>query len=134
RAGKVEGQGAGRRVDPRACVLLLLRRGTRRDGRRQRGFPAAHARSAAAGSLRLTAPAGRLPLGAIFGAIGLAATTAIGVLHLDHLGFTVCLFKAFTGWPCPTCGSTRALGRLFALDLPGALAMNPLVAVGALAL
>ena len=36
--------------------------------------------------------------------------------------------------PCPTCGGTRALGRLFALDLPGAFAMNPLVAAGALVL
>jgi len=90
--------------------------------------------TAVAATVRLTAPPGRLPLGAIFGAIGLVATGAVGLLHLDHLGFPVCLFKALTGLPCPTCGGTRALGRLFALDLPGAFAMNPLVAAGALAL
>jgi len=87
-----------------------------------------------AASLRLVAPPGRLPLGAIFGAIGVVATAAVGVLHLDHLGFPVCLFKLLTGFPCPTCGGTRALGRLFALDVPGAFAMNPLVAAGALLL
>ncbi len=79
--------------------------------------------------LRVTAPAGALPLGGIFGALGVAGTLAVGLLHLDHLPFPVCAFKHLTGLPCPTCGSTRALGRLFALDLPGALAMNPLTTV-----
>jgi hypothetical protein len=77
---------------------------------------------------------GGFPLGAIFAIVAAAAAAAVGLLHLDHLPWTACFFKAFTGWPCPTCGSTRALGRLFALDLPGALAMNPLAALGALAL
>ncbi len=89
---------------------------------------------AEASPLRLRAPVGRLPLGAIFGGIGLLATTAVGLLHLDHLGFPVCVFKAITGLPCPACGGTRALGRLFDLDLPGALAMNPLATMAALLL
>jgi hypothetical protein len=42
--------------------------------------------------------------------------------------------KVLTGLPCPTCGSTRALGRLFALDMAGAFAMNPLTALAALTL
>jgi hypothetical protein len=57
------------------------------------------------------------------------AAAAVWLLHLDRIPLTFCLFKAFTGLPCPTCGSTRALGRLFALDLGGALRMNPFTTV-----
>lgn len=81
--------------------------------------------------LRLKAPVGRLPLGAVFGTIGALGATAVGLLGLDRLPFTVCLFKALTGLPCPTCGSTRAVGRLVHLDLAGAIAMNPLATIGA---
>lgn len=76
-------------------------------------------------AVRLRVVAGP-PLGAIFGAIGLAGGAAVALLHLDRLPFALCVFKGLTGLPCPTCGSTRAVGRLFALDLAGALAMNPL--------
>ena len=65
------------------------------------------------------------PLGAIFGGIGLLAAAAVSLLRLDRIPLTLCVFKGLTGLPCPTCGSTRALGRLFALDFAGALAMNP---------
>jgi hypothetical protein len=65
------------------------------------------------------------PLGAIFGAIGLFAAALVGLLRLDRIPLPLCVFKGLTGLPCPTCGSTRALGRLFALDLAGAFAMNP---------
>jgi hypothetical protein len=81
--------------------------------------------------LRLTAPIGRLPLGAVFGTIAGLGAAAVGMLGLDHLPFSVCLFKGFSGLPCPTCGATRAVGRLVHLDLAGALAMNPLATVGA---
>jgi hypothetical protein len=74
------------------------------------------------------------PLGAIFGGIGSLAALAIGMLHLDRLPFPLCYVKAFTGLPCPTCGSTRALGRLFALDPAGAFAQNPLVTLAAFGL
>ena len=66
------------------------------------------------------------PLGAIFGGIGLLAAAAVSLLRLDRIPLTLCVFKGLTGLPCPTCGSTRALGRLFALDFEGAVAMNPL--------
>jgi hypothetical protein len=75
-----------------------------------------------------------LPLGGIFAGIAGIACAATGLLGLDHLPFTVCVFRAATGLPCPTCGVTRALGRLFARDVPGAWAMNPLATVAVLAL
>lgn len=80
--------------------------------------------------VRLRARAGA-PLGAILGAIGLVAGAAIALLHLDRLPFATCTFKVLTRLPCPTCGSTRAVGRLFALDLAGAFAMNPLTTLAA---
>jgi hypothetical protein len=70
------------------------------------------------------------PLGLIFGAIFTLATLAVGLLHLDRLPFAMCYLKLTTGLPCPTCGSTRALGRLFALDFAGALRMNPATTLG----
>jgi hypothetical protein len=84
--------------------------------------------------LRFFALAGALPLGALFGGLTLVACAAVGVLGLDHLGLTPCIFRLTTGLPCPTCGSTRAFGRLYHLDLAGALLMNPLAAASALGL
>ena len=75
--------------------------------------------------IRLVARSGAPPLGAIFGGLGLLAAAAVGLLRLDRIPLTLCVFKGLTGLPCPTCGSTRALGRLVALDFAGALAMNP---------
>jgi hypothetical protein len=83
--------------------------------------------------LRFVARSGP-PLGLVFGAIGGLAALAVGLLHLDRLPIALCYVKVLTGLPCPTCGSTRALGRLFALDVPGAFAMNPLAAAAAFAL
>ena len=40
-----------------------------------------------------------------------------------------CLWHAWTGWPCPGCGTTRALVRLLHADALGALAANPLAAI-----
>jgi hypothetical protein len=86
-----------------------------------------------AAPLRLVSRPGP-PLGLIFGAIGAGATLAVGTLHLDRLPVALCYVKVLTGLPCPSCGSTRMLGRLFALDAAGALVMNPLAALGALVL
>lgn len=79
-------------------------------------------------AFRLTAAPGATPLGAIFLAIGFVAAVAVGVLHLDRLPFTVCAFKAVTGLPCMTCGTTRTLGLLVAGDVQGAFRMSPLAA------
>ncbi|WP_373047785.1 DUF2752 domain-containing protein [Vulgatibacter sp.] len=37
-----------------------------------------------------------------------------------------CHFQRFTGWPCGTCGFTRAFVRAARLDLLGALSASPL--------
>jgi len=83
-------------------------------------------------ALRLTAPRGAAPLGLILASVAVAAklTTlmAIGVGYRT----TFCLFKLTTGCPCMTCGATRALNRLLALDPGGAFVMNPLATVAAL--
>jgi hypothetical protein len=42
-----------------------------------------------------------------------------------------CLWRVWTGWPCPGCGSTRAVVRLLHADPAGALALNPLAACAA---
>ena len=81
------------------------------------------------GAVRVSALAGAAPLGAIFGGIGVLVAAAVGLLGLDRLPLTFCVFKGLTGLPCPTCGSTRAVARLFDLDPAGALAMNPFTTV-----
>ena len=84
--------------------------------------------------LALDARPGALPLGGIFGGLAAVGCAAVGLLGLDHMGFTVCVFRLATGMPCMTCGATRAFGRLFRLDVAGALLMNPLVTLGTLGL
>ena len=74
------------------------------------------------------------PLGAIFLGIGLLFALAVGLLHLDRLPFTLCTFKAVTGLPCMTCGTTRTLGLLFRGDVAHALSMNPLATVAGIGL
>jgi hypothetical protein len=82
--------------------------------------------------LRLVAREGAPPLGVVFGGIGLLAGAAVVLLGLDRLPFALCVFRGLTGLPCPTCGSTRALGRLLTLDFAGALVMNPFATLVAL--
>lgn len=89
--------------------------------------PGATAGGARPAGVRFAAVAGAPPLGAIFGGIGVAIAAAVALLGLHRLPLTVCLFKGLTGLPCPTCGSTRALARLFGLDVAGAFALNPVV-------
>ncbi len=73
-------------------------------------------------------------MGATLGGAGLVAALLVRVLRLDHLPFPLCTFRAVTGLPCLSCGSTRCVGRLAHLDLAGALAIQPLATVAALAI
>lgn len=41
-----------------------------------------------------------------------------------------CAFHAVTGWPCPTCGTTRATLKLLQGELAAAFALNPLYFMG----
>jgi hypothetical protein len=44
---------------------------------------------------------------------------------------TVCALKGLTGWPCPACGTTRALLTLARGDLAAAVTLNPLCLIAA---
>jgi Protein of unknown function (DUF2752) len=81
--------------------------------------------------LRLSAPRGALPLGGILCLIGVLVSALVGLLRLHRLPVTLCYFKALSGLPCLSCGSTRAAALLWALDPRGAFLMNPLAAVAA---
>jgi len=67
-------------------------------------------------------------------AVGLwAAVTAWLLLRQPWPApFGACLFKALTGWPCLTCGGTRALRALLAGEAGMAVRSNPLVALTAM--
>jgi hypothetical protein len=84
--------------------------------------------------MRLVARPGATPLGLVFLACAIALAAAVAVLHLDRLPVALCAFKAITGVPCMTCGTTRTLARLATLDLRGAAAMNPLATAVGIAL
>lgn len=79
----------------------------------------------------LRAVPGAFPVGAVLGAAALMGAGVVLLMSTYHLSFIVCYFKLMTGLPCLTCGGTRAALRLLVLDPAGALAMNPLVTVGA---
>ena len=64
--------------------------------------------------------------------VGVAAALGPMALPLSHL-LPSCAWHAWTGLPCPGCGTTRAAARLVAGDLRGALAMNPLATAGVVA-
>jgi hypothetical protein len=63
--------------------------------------------------------------------VALAAIVASVVLNrvFPQLAWSLptCYLRRWTGLLCPGCGGTRCAKRLFDADVPGALAMNPLV-------
>lgn len=51
------------------------------------------------------------------------------VFFRSDANFTLCLIKLATGYPCPSCGSTRGVMHLMHGDFPKALMLNPLSVV-----
>jgi hypothetical protein len=45
---------------------------------------------------------------------------------VNFSGVELCLFKHFTGLPCPSCGSTRSVLQLFQGNLREAFLFNPI--------
>lgn len=79
-------------------------------------------------SLRKKRP-DEIEFGIIYGTIAMMALVAARCLPLTDMAPS-CVFKAFTGFPCPTCGTTRSLVHLAKGDLLGSLLMNPAFALG----
>ena len=66
-------------------------------------------------------PRAALLAGALLIALGIVAAALPGIEN----GPVACPFRAVTGFPCPTCGLTRAAHSLMRGDFDGALAVNP---------
>lgn len=74
---------------------------------------------------------GQPALGAVFGAVLLAAGGLAAVWQRLALPVPGCRFREWTGLPCPGCGSTRMIDALLSGDVAAAAGWNPLV-LGAL--
>jgi hypothetical protein len=71
----------------------------------------------------------RLPLWAL---AVVAVWVAVGLMtvwlsHRTGVHVTLCMFKHVTGWPCPTCGSTRGFLSVLGGDVLGPWRYNPLL-------
>ena len=66
--------------------------------------------------------------------IGVGAVAILSRVDPNRPGSLLppCPFRTLTGIWCAGCGSTRCLHALVHLDLPGAMAMNPLLVVSIL--
>lgn len=69
-----------------------------------------------------------IPFGLIYGSIALLSLLVVQAIPLSAL-LPVCTFKAVTGIPCPTCGTTRLLTMLAQGNLADAFCLNPAVAL-----
>jgi hypothetical protein len=70
---------------------------------------------------------------ALRAACAVGAAAALGALNL-HRPATFCPLRAFTGIPCPICGTTTAGVRIGRGDVLGALAANPVTVLAAVLL
>jgi hypothetical protein len=70
----------------------------------------------------------------VAGLWAICAALALGLRPLWLAGASLlppCPWHTWTGWPCPGCGTTRALSSLLHADVLSALAFNPAAATGA---
>lgn len=77
---------------------------------------------------RNTREPGQIEFGIIYGSIALLCVLAVKYLPIAHLAPS-CVFRGMSGFPCPTCGTTRALLSLAEGNFIDALTMNPLSVV-----
>lgn len=66
--------------------------------------------------------------------LAVGGSAVLGLALAARLGLRPppCLFHLATGYPCPGCGSTRAMLQLAHGNFSAALAFNPLITVAAL--
>jgi hypothetical protein len=95
-----------------------------------------HARGGAGGAFgRVFAAAGDGPLGVALRVGGMAVGAVLAaVVHRIHDPGILCPVRALTGVPCPFCGGTTVFMELGAAHPARALAANPVVLAGAVAL
>lgn len=74
---------------------------------------------------------GELNLPLVYLLVAGGAGLFVFVLHLlGRLPQYPCVFKVVTGYPCPTCGTTRSALSLFRYDIVSAFFYNPLFFLG----
>lgn len=77
---------------------------------------------------------GELNLPLVYLLVAGAGVLFVYVLYLfDRLPHLPCVFKVITGYPCPTCGSTRIVSSLINFDILSAFGWNPLLFLGGVA-
>jgi Protein of unknown function (DUF2752) len=71
---------------------------------------------------------GDIAFGLIYGTIAILALIAARFFPILGM-MPSCVFRAFTGIPCPTCGATRSLVHLANGNLSASFGMNPAFAL-----
>ncbi|MDD9935323.1 MAG: DUF2752 domain-containing protein [Myxococcales bacterium] len=69
--------------------------------------------------------AARVLLSPLCRGVALVILVASFLLPPRGLGFTICWFNRWTGWPCPGCGLTRSVTHVSHGDLLGAVDYHP---------
>ena len=67
------------------------------------------------------------PIGLALGFIGIVILIVARIVYWLKPPLPVCMFKTLTGYPCPSCGTTRAIIDLSLFHFWDAILMDPLV-------